>query len=317
MDLLRHLRIFVVVAEELHFGRAAELLGMAQPPLSRAVRRLEEDLGAELFDRSRRQVGLTPAGAVLLAEARELLAREGRTRALVRRAHDGNGHAACGCAPGHIGRGPRRAAHRVRRAGSGLRIDLHEVTTDEQLADCWRPAAWTWGSCTGRSTPPICARPRGPCRPGRGPAQDLAAGAAAGGRTRGPRRPRSGAVPAVLGTRLVRPNDRHLPGRGLRTGAHPARPQPRVPHRARDRGLRSRLRPGAGGAQGAEGGLAADRRTSPHRRICAAWPRQSPHPAVREYSGIAVEVLSRDATSAWRGGQADEDGSRPWSVVFG
>lgn len=89
MDLLRHLRIFVVVAEELHFGRAAELLGMAQPPLSRSIRRLEDDLGAELFDRTHRQVRLTPSGAVLLDEARDLLAREERTRALVRRARDG------------------------------------------------------------------------------------------------------------------------------------------------------------------------------------------------------------------------------------
>lgn len=86
MDLLRHLRIFVAVADELHFSRAADRLGMAQPPLSQAVRRLEKDLGAALFDRSHRQVRLTAAGMVLLDEARELLAREQRLRTLARRA---------------------------------------------------------------------------------------------------------------------------------------------------------------------------------------------------------------------------------------
>ncbi|WP_433854522.1 LysR family transcriptional regulator [Streptomyces kronopolitis] len=80
----RELRYFVAVAEELHFGRAAQRLGMAQPPLSRAIHQLERRLGTALLERTSRTVTLTGAGAVLLLEARAALdaveAAERRTR---------------------------------------------------------------------------------------------------------------------------------------------------------------------------------------------------------------------------------------------
>ncbi|MEV0084385.1 LysR family transcriptional regulator [Saccharopolyspora sp. NPDC050642] len=73
MDLLRHLRFFVAVAEEGHFGHAADRLGMTQPPLSQGVQRLETRLGITLLTRGSRGVGLTTAGAELLPRARALL----------------------------------------------------------------------------------------------------------------------------------------------------------------------------------------------------------------------------------------------------
>ncbi|MFZ3474972.1 LysR family transcriptional regulator [Streptomyces sp. 4.24] len=77
---LRTLRYFVAVAEELHFGRAATRLHMSQPPLSRAIKQVEAEVGALLFTRSSAGVTLTAVGTVLLDEARALLAHADRVR---------------------------------------------------------------------------------------------------------------------------------------------------------------------------------------------------------------------------------------------
>ncbi|MFG3205254.1 LysR family transcriptional regulator [Streptomyces sp. NPDC048192] len=127
---LRTLRYFVAVAEELHFGRAAHRLHMSQPPLSRAIRQLESDLGATLLQRSAAGVTLTPAGAVLLEQARALLARAEQTRTRVAEAAGATaltvGILGDGTDPGAV---RLAAAHRRRHPGIEVRV------RDAELAD--------------------------------------------------------------------------------------------------------------------------------------------------------------------------------------
>src|SRR5437868_14805552 len=87
---LRHLRYFVAVAEELHFGRASTRLGIAQPPLSQQIRQLEQELGAVLFNRTKRRLELTPAGRAFLEHTRQILPETDRAKRVARRAGRGD-----------------------------------------------------------------------------------------------------------------------------------------------------------------------------------------------------------------------------------
>ncbi len=86
---LRHLRYFVAVADELHFGRAAARVFVSQPTLSQQIRTLEDEVGARLFDRSRSGVALTDVGAVFLPHARRVLDAAAQAEAAVRAAAEG------------------------------------------------------------------------------------------------------------------------------------------------------------------------------------------------------------------------------------
>lgn len=130
----RQLRYFLAVAEELHFGRAAEKLHMAQPPLSQQIRKLEDELGVQLFIRTSRRVALTREGEVLFGEARRILGdlrhAEERITAMAR--------GEIGCV--RIGfMGPaiqtRLAAsiRSFRQKHPRIRLNLEELTTSEQL----------------------------------------------------------------------------------------------------------------------------------------------------------------------------------------
>ena len=96
---LRHLRYFLAVIDELHFSRAAERLRMAQPPLSRAIRNLESDLGVQLLRRTSRMVVPTEAGLVFAAHAREMLTTFEAAVTATRRTAGAGATVRVGCSP--------------------------------------------------------------------------------------------------------------------------------------------------------------------------------------------------------------------------
>ncbi|MEV2276949.1 LysR family transcriptional regulator [Nocardiopsis sp. NPDC049922] len=124
MDLGRHLRYFLVVAREGHFGDAAVELGIAQPALSQSVRRLEAELGVALFDRSHRRVRLTPAGRLLVDQAREVVAGEARLRETMRRVRDGR------VATLRVGVPPGTSAVALRGLLDGMAAQAPDLTVD-------------------------------------------------------------------------------------------------------------------------------------------------------------------------------------------
>jgi DNA-binding transcriptional LysR family regulator len=127
---LRKLRYFAVVAEELNFGRAAERLRIAQPVLSRQIAALEKELGVVLFDRSSRGTRLTPAGAALRDDARELLTGATALQRRVRRGSRAGTSLGIGFMPGLIVTPVVRA---LEERFPELRIDVVRTSWDDQV----------------------------------------------------------------------------------------------------------------------------------------------------------------------------------------
>jgi DNA-binding transcriptional LysR family regulator len=132
---MRHLRCLVAVAEELHFGRAARRLNLSQPPVSLAIKELEQELGVRLFERSSRQIALTREGEVVLRDARAVLAR---TASLRQHAQDAGRGMGGTLALGFISLATYSylpsLVERFTRDFPDVRLGLHESTTDEILA---------------------------------------------------------------------------------------------------------------------------------------------------------------------------------------
>lgn len=131
---LSHLRSFVAVATELHFGRAAALLNMTQPPLTRHIQLLEHEVGVQLLDRSGGAVRLTPAGAIFLREAEDILRRSQAAKLAARRAMRADaGSVSMGFIPAASFALLPQLLGTIRASLPEVHVSLREMQTDAQL----------------------------------------------------------------------------------------------------------------------------------------------------------------------------------------
>ncbi|MDN3357748.1 LysR substrate-binding domain-containing protein [Actinomadura sp. DC4] len=314
MDLSRHLRYFVVTAEELHFGRAAEIIGIAQPPLSQSIQRLERELGVALFDRSRRQVALTTAGRLLLDEARDLLAREQRLRLLMRKAADGAlGTLRAGVPPETPAVSLQALSRRLGEEVPELDVDLQELTTAEQL----RLLA------SGHLDVGLVHHPVEAADLRFGPSVDVPLGVVL---------PRTSPL-----ARLREVGLGDLAGHGLILAPRTTAPgwYDHVLEVCREHGFTPSLLRHARNPEFLLGlvlgghGVAFEQETLARREprvawraltdgpllrtVSAAWPADMTHPAVLRFATTAAEVIAGDQAPP---PPAAPVGSRPWSVVY-
>lgn len=315
MDLSRHLRYFLVVAEELHFGHAAGLLGIAQPPLSQSIKRLERELGVELFDRSRQRTTLTTAGQLLLGEARDLLSREERLRTLMRKVREGElGTLRAGVPPETPAPVLQALLHRLAIHLPALQVDLQELTTAEQ-ARLLTTAQLDVGLLHHPLDAPDLHLEQ---------VADCALGVVL---------PRTAPLARLATLRLA-----DLAGYDLITFPRPAAPgwydrlleichahgfaPARLRHAANLEFLLGLVLAGHGVAFAQETTARREPRVAWRRlagdplrcRVLAAWPTISPHPAADRFAAVAAEVLTSQPEASAR--VAPHSAPRPWSVVY-
>src|SRR5215470_7289796 len=131
---LRHIRYFVTVAQELHFGRAAARVHIAQPSLSRQIRDLEAELGLQLFERNRRRVSLTAAGTTFFEEAQLLLARTADAVTAARAAARGErGRLRIAYIPSVVLGGLPEIIRSFRARLPGVEVQLEEMPPAQQI----------------------------------------------------------------------------------------------------------------------------------------------------------------------------------------
>ena len=132
----RHLRYFLVLAEELHFGRAAARLSMSQPPLSLNIQQLEASVEAQLFKRNSRGVQLTAAGQAFVPRARALLEQAAQAALHARDVGEGRaGSLQIGFVGAMLYRGLPQMLRKVQRQQPTLRLDLKELSSSDQLIE--------------------------------------------------------------------------------------------------------------------------------------------------------------------------------------
>lgn len=131
---LHQLRYFAVLAEELHFGRAAERLAITQPPLSSGIKALEEELGVRLFERSSKHVALTAAGHAYLAEVRVVLDRVASAAETARAVAAGlQGRLDIGFTGSMVYRDMPRIVRAFGASAPGIEVNLRELSSAEQI----------------------------------------------------------------------------------------------------------------------------------------------------------------------------------------
>lgn len=311
VDLVKHLRYFLVVAEELHFGRAAERLGMAQPPLSQRIKGLERELAVELFDRSGRRVRLTAAGELLRQEATDVIGRVDRMILVLDKAKRGEfGALRAGVPPDTSAATLAALMTEFGESHLDVRLDLHELSTPEQLRQL----------SDRQLDVGLVAHPVDATDLVLGPAVETELGVVLPRSSPLARRPEL-ALGDLAGHGLVLFPRAEAPGRydSVLQACRANGFDPIAVHHARNPEFVLGLVLTGHGVTFDQMSLARNESRVVWRPLVGhgmtwvsstAWPVSNPHPAAEFFAKAVAEVFSRKVSTS------DKNGERPWTVVF-